>query len=54
MVTETFFRELAQKIELPFAIEEVEEIEENAGITWVILKSGKVYSVSIIECEDEQ
>lgn len=48
----TFNQELAQKITLPFAIEDVDEIEENAGTVWIILKSGKVYSLAIIECEE--
>ena len=53
MSTETFYAVLAQKITLPFEIEEVDEIEENAETIWIILKNGKVYSLMFIECEAE-
>lgn len=53
MSTDTFYTELAQKITLPFEIEDVDEIEENAETIWIILKNGKVYSLMFIECEAE-
>lgn len=48
-----FYRDLAVKITLPFPVEEVDYIEENAGTTWIILKSGVVYALSVIRCESE-
>lgn len=53
MSTKTFYTELAQKITLPFDVEDVGEIEENAGTIWIILTNGKVYSLMFIECEAE-
>ena len=52
MNNETFYTELAQKITLPFNIEDVKEIEENAGSIWFILKNGKIFSLLIIQCEE--
>ncbi len=33
-------------------IEEVKEVEENAGSMWITTKDGKTYSISVMECED--
>lgn len=34
-------------------VDEVKEVEENAGSMWVTTKDGKVYSISVMECEPE-
>lgn len=48
-----FYRELASKITLPFSMEEVDYVEENADTTWIVLKNGEVYALSVIRCEPE-
>lgn len=48
-----FYEELAEKLPLPFDIEDVEELEENCWSIWVTLYSGDVYSVLWIECEED-
>jgi coenzyme F420-reducing hydrogenase beta subunit len=35
-------------------IEEVKDVEENAGSMWITTKDGKVYSISVMECEPEE
>lgn len=32
----------------------IEEIEENCGSMWIKTKEGKTYSISIMECENEE
>lgn len=44
---------LLNALELPFAIEEVAEVELNCGTTWITLHTGKVYALQIVECENE-
>ena len=32
-------------------VDEIEDIEDNCGSLYIITKDGKVYSVSVMECE---
>ena len=38
----------------PFSAEEVDEVEENCGTIWIVLKDGRVFSLSVMECEKEE
>lgn len=35
-------------------IDEVKDVEENAGSMWITTKDGKTYSVSVMECEPDE
>jgi len=39
---------------LPFSLSEIENVEENCGTMWIELKTGKVYALSVMECEEEE
>ena len=53
MENTTFESALMNALELPFAVEDVAEVEFNCGTTWITLNSGKVYALQIVECENE-
>jgi len=53
MDTSTFWKELLQHIEWPFSIEEVEKVESNGGSTWIDLKNGDTYYISLGKVENE-
>lgn len=54
MDSTTFKNALLNALELPFAPEEVAEVESNCGTTWIMLKNGKVYALQVVESENEE
>jgi coenzyme F420-reducing hydrogenase beta subunit len=52
MESSEFYQELYQAIELPFEVEQVEDIETNCGSVWITLKDGSIYYITIAKCEE--
>lgn len=53
MLEEKFWEQISSNIELPFEIEDVKEIESNCGSTWINLKNGSSFSITVYKCEEE-
>lgn len=54
MTYEAFIQQIISALELPFELEEVENVDANCGTAWIILKNGKVYALHLIGCEPEE
>ena len=53
MEVKEFWEKLSQALDLPFEIEDVTDIEENAGSVWIDTKKG-VFSVMFEKCESRK
>ncbi len=51
MEANEFWKELLLSIDFPFEPEEVKEIISNCGTTWIDLKDGRSFYISIEPCE---
>jgi coenzyme F420-reducing hydrogenase beta subunit len=51
MSTTNFWKELFLHISVPFEIEDVKEISSNCGTTWIDMKDGSTYYISIERAE---
>jgi hypothetical protein len=47
-----FWNKMRDEVELPFYPNDVESIESNAGSTWINLKDGTSYYITIDKCEN--
>lgn len=54
MTYEAFIQQIISALELPFELEDVEQVDANCGTAWIILKNGKVYALHLIGCEPEE
>jgi hypothetical protein len=52
MLTQEFWSKLALSLELPFEVEDVIEIESNAGSTWIEVADGSSFYIIIDQCDD--
>jgi len=41
-----------QALQLPFDLDDVDDVEENCGTVWVTLKNGDVYYITCNQSED--
>jgi len=49
-----FWMELKRELELPFDTADVTSVAENCGTTWIEMKDGSTYFLTIQKCEDEK
>jgi len=51
MTTTNFWKELFLHISIPFKIDDVKEITSSCGSTWIDMKDGTTYYISIERAE---
>lgn len=52
MNIQEFWAKISVSLELPFEVEDVIEIESNAGSTWIEVADGSSYYIIIDQCDD--
>ncbi len=52
MAFEEFQTTLFQNVNFPFEFSQVIDIESNCGSTWITLKDGSSFFITVEKCED--